>query len=62
MKFNKALDEATETITKKETASFTSQKKKEWKNKKNKKNSGVTAVSSEDTGITGDYEKMFKKK
>ncbi len=37
MKFNKALDEATETITKKETASFTSQKKKEWKNKKNKK-------------------------
>lgn len=58
MKFEKALSEAT---TKKETTEFISKKKKEWKGK-NKKNSGVTAVSSEDTGVTGDYEKMFKKK
>lgn len=62
MKFNKALDETMDTTTtKKESSSFVSKEKKKWKGK-NKKNSGVTGLTSDDTGVTGDYEKMFKKK
>lgn len=63
MKFEKALREALESSsTTKKVITYQSKKKKEWNKKKPKANTGVTGVSSEDTGIPGDFEKMAKVK